>query len=327
MHGKLTEGEQLVQKSIELLGARGGKDSDDLRRSLQALKLNELEVDVESFKIPLQQELTTLRSAVDNGGVQNTNAPPPVPMLPLAGTGSGPVGSSQVDLEKIKKLEVDIKALRETSQGDADKLKRLETENRTLRDQLKDVESRLAASNEAISKANGNASDLANSEIKSLKSQVDALKRDVSAKEAQNAEKEAALERHTATISTLKNEAQSKQASDSTKEQTLRAEADKARSDAQQLEAKMAAANKDFEAKLAVTTKEWEARVAAKTQELARVGDEKQKALQEQEARLEAEKEEMMEAMAQEIEVSTHLVYILSTCYYNLLFFYILAGN
>lgn len=303
LHGKLAESEQLVQKSIDLLSSRAGNDTQttELKRSLQALKLKELEVDVASVQLPLHQELATLRSAVD-GGAQQTggHGSAPVPPIPMA-TNSGP---SPEDLEKMRKLEAENRTFRDQSQEDANKVKKLEAENKSLRDQLKDVEARLSASNDAISKANGNASELANSEIKALKSQIDALKRDVAAKEAQSTEKESTIAAHARTIATLTQEAQSRSASDSSKEQALRSEVEKARADSQQLEAKILAVSKDFEAKSAAANRDWEAKVAAKTMELSRVAEDKAKALEEQEARLEAEKEEMMEAMAQEIEVS-----------------------
>lgn len=290
------EGDFIVQKSIDLLIARGGKDSqlEELRRALQALKLKELEVDVASTELLLHEELATLRHAVDNGGGKTSNqsvaASPPA---------SGP---SPEDLEKLKKFEADSKKFEAESKKFESESKKLEAENKTLREQLKDTEARLTESSNAIAKANGNASELANSEIKSLKSQIDALKRDVSTKEAQNSEKDSAIAASAKTIATLTSDAQARSASESNKEQSLRGEVDKVRVELQQAESKLATNNKDWEDKIAASNRTWEAKVAATTVELNRVAADKATALQEQEARLEAEKEEMMEAMAQEIE-------------------------
>jgi chromosome segregation ATPase len=266
----LVEGEHLVLKAIDLVGNSKGKDQqvEEIRRALQALKLKDLEVDVTSTKLSLQQELTTLRSAIENGGTATTavSAAPPPPALPT------PPATSEKDLEKLRSLE---------------------TENTTLRSHIKDFEIKLAAANDAIAKANGNAAESAKLEIQSLKTQLEQVKRESTAKDNQIQEKDAAIAAHLKKIDSLSKEVQSSAASAGSQEQALKTDIEKAKATAAQLEARLAA-----------TTREWEAKYGAKSQELTKLGEDKARELKELEARLEAEKEEMMEAMAQEIEVS-----------------------
>jgi DNA repair exonuclease SbcCD ATPase subunit len=266
----LVEGEHLVLKAIDLVGNSKGKDQqvEEIRRALQALKLKDLEVDVTSTKLSLQQELTTLRSAIENGGTATTavSAVPPPPALPT------PPATSEKDLEKLRSLE---------------------TENTTLRSHIKDFEIKLAAANDAIAKANGNAAESAKLEIQSLKTQLEQVKRESTAKDNQIQEKDAAIAAHLKKIDSLSKEVQSSAASAGSQEQALKTDIEKAKATAAQLEARLAA-----------TTREWEAKYGAKSQELTKLGEDKARELMELEARLEAEKEEMMEAMAQEIEVS-----------------------
>jgi DNA repair exonuclease SbcCD ATPase subunit len=266
----LVEGEHLVLKAIDLVGNSKGKDQqvEEIRRALQALKLKDLEVDVTSTKLSLQQELTTLRSAIENGGTATAavSAAPPPPALPT------PPATSEKDLEKLRSLE---------------------TENTTLRSHIKDFEIKLAAANDAIAKANGNAAESAKLEIQSLKTQLEQVKRESTAKDNQIQEKDAAIAAHLKKIDSLSKEVQSSAASAGSQEQALKTDIEKAKATAAQLEARLAA-----------TTREWEAKYGAKSQELTKLGEDKARELKELEARLEAEKEEMMEAMAQEIEVS-----------------------
>jgi chromosome segregation ATPase len=267
-----------VLKSIDLVNSSArNKDQqiDEVRRALQALKLRDLEVDVASTKLQLQQELSTLRTAVDNGGVNI--APPPPAVTNAVSVTAGPAVSLEKDLERIKTLEA---------------------ENKLCRDQMKDFQTRLTAANDAITKANGNAAESAKMEIQSLKAEVEELKKTGAAKTAQLAEKDVTIAEHVKKLDALAKENQSKSAADSNKEQALKAEIDKAKAAVAQLEAKLAA-----------STREWDAKFAGKSQELAALGESKARELQELEARLEGEKEEMMEAMAQEIEVGDCMLF------------------
>lgn len=231
-----------------------------------ALKLKDLEVDVNSTKLTLQEELSTLRASIDNGGViakQGVTAPPP----PVTSN----TGSNAKDLEKIKLLEA---------------------ENKTMREQLKDSQSRLDAANDAIAKASGNAAESAKMEIQSLKKQLEDSKKDITSRDSQIIEKDNTISSHLKKIDSLTKDAQTKNAADSSKEKALQADIESTKATIAQLEAKLTA-----------STKEWESKVNAKSQELLQLSESKAQELRALEERLEAEKEEMMEAMAQEIEV------------------------
>lgn len=271
-----------------------GRGSDprveELKRSLGALKLKDIDVDVTSTQLSLQQELSTLRAAVENGG----SAP-----AASNGHGNGHTATSERDAERLRNLDTDLKFAREQLKAaEADnksvreQLKVVEADNKSVREQLKDSTNRLTAANDSISRANGNASEAANAEINMLKSQVASLKKDLTSRDTQIAELNATITAHVAKIGTLTNDLQTKAAAGSSKEKALQADVDKARADLAQLEAKNVA-----------VTKEWEARYGAKVQELGRIAEDKARELQELETRLEAEKEELMDAMAQEVEV------------------------
>jgi hypothetical protein len=91
-----------VLKSIDLASSTArNKDQqiEEVRRALQALKLKDLEVDVASTKLQLQQELSTLRNAVENGGGGNS-APPPPAVASAVVTSTGPPTSLEKDLER-----------------------------------------------------------------------------------------------------------------------------------------------------------------------------------------------------------------------------------
>lgn len=295
LHGKLSEGEVLINKSVELLastGRSGDPRIEELKRSLAALKLKDLEVDVSSTQLSLQQELSTLRAAVDNGGVGA-----------VASNGhshhAAPAATSERDAEKMRNLETDLRFAREQlkaaevdNKSVREQLKAVEADNKTVREQLKDTTNRLTAANDSISRANGNASEAAAAEITMLKAQVVSLKKDLGSRDTQIAERDSTITAHLRKIESLTAELQSKSAAESSTQKALLADVDKAKSDLAQMEAKQVAAAKD-----------WEARYGAKVQELTRANEDKARELQELETRLEAEKEELMDAMAQEVEV------------------------
>lgn len=69
MHWKLSSGVSLVQRSLDLLNTKGNHNDPriiELKKALLELKLNELDVDVNSSQLMMQEEVTLLRHHVDS---------------------------------------------------------------------------------------------------------------------------------------------------------------------------------------------------------------------------------------------------------------------
>ena len=139
-----------------LEGKPGDTRSKEILFALKQLKLDEVEVDVTSTKIELQEELSLLRKSIENGGafagshhVQAASAPPLAPAPVSTNT-----GSNQQDLQKIRELE---------------------GENAKLMQKVEELKSDLANS---LSQQNNQTAKLSSSnseEINKLRKEIDSL--------------------------------------------------------------------------------------------------------------------------------------------------------
>lgn len=147
----MNDAEDVVNKTAVILesGRPDANQLQDLRQSLRNLKLHELEVDVTSAKIPLQQELSMLRSAIENGGV----------------------GAAAANVTKNG-------ATNQPPSAETQKLiTSLESENSKLRDLLKEAQRELSMkSNNPPPAATPAANPQANAELVRYKQEVDMLK-------------------------------------------------------------------------------------------------------------------------------------------------------
>ena len=151
LHGKLAAGISIVKKAVDLIekDSKSNPRLDELKYALSSLKLDEIEVDVQSAQVMMNEELLLLRSSIErglNGNVATSILPPQPPATSLA--------------------------------ADTTKIKTLESENKELRGLLaeakKDLEANLKKSGKDAIKDN---TDLAkkDQEIKSLKEEISNL--------------------------------------------------------------------------------------------------------------------------------------------------------
>ena len=101
LFGKLDQAKQLVAKSLDLLGMDGSKDIVELREALIALNLTDIEVDVTSTKLLMNEELIILRNSTHNAKLIAAAAKAPTPVL----TARSSVGGQNSDSLKILTLE------------------------------------------------------------------------------------------------------------------------------------------------------------------------------------------------------------------------------
>ncbi|KAJ1404488.1 hypothetical protein B484DRAFT_220426 [Ochromonadaceae sp. CCMP2298] len=66
----------LVSKAVELLGSSSSKEAKALSKSLQGLRLSELEIDVTSAKMEMQEELSQLRLLSEGTSFSSSSIPP-----------------------------------------------------------------------------------------------------------------------------------------------------------------------------------------------------------------------------------------------------------
>ena len=315
MHGKLSLGESIVQKTIDLLSATNSKDPQlkELKNSLMALKLKDIEVDINSTQVQLFGEISALRTSILQGNSPNIEG----------------LSDRDAMLKEKETMDTTIKALEQKLRDSESKTKCLHDEmealkkaptnaaanpgtNTELESQIADLKSEVQALKiQLVSKEDMEKSHA--SEVNSLKSEIQVLKAEKGTKadvvaanngqivalqtELQNAkselsskskqlnEKDAVIASNLASISEL-NKAKDLSMKESNSKNN---EIDK-----------LKATNKQLQEKLAATIVECEAKI---TQSSASLVQQNKQKVAEIEAKLESEKEEMMEAMAQEIEV------------------------
>ena len=230
LHDKLSTATRIVQEGLDIISQNSSvvPKVDKLKKAISDLKLDELDVDVASTQLMLQEELAQLRISIDGGSIKG-------------GGGS-----------------------------DTGRVKILEDENKSLRDLLNEAKLELSKGPDAVMPPPPPGGKSA--EVKDL--------------EAQLARKDAQIQSQQSEISKLIAASSAADVTRALEDELKRSKAEVAK----------------LEVELTKTKKDAADQLAAKTKELTELAD---KRVSEVESRLEAEKDEMMDAMAQEVEVMT----------------------
>lgn len=227
IHSKLHDVEKVINKASVYLTEVGGSDSQakDLKAALSRVNLEELHVDVVATRIQLQDELSQLRAAIENGG-----------SLP-AGTVKVEVPSSTPSPELEKKMS-----------EQADAIKALEADNQKLRELLREAKNEIAAQaakptgfgdvdrlSKEVARLKDNLGDselqmtTKDSQINSLRSEVDSQKKLVTFEQAEKTKLQAELSALQAKISAMEVErAQEKSSTESSVASKIKAANDAA---------------------------------------------------------------------------------------------------
>eukprot|EP01033_Poteriospumella_lacustris_P001884 gene1884-1370_t len=227
IHSKLHDVEKVINKASVYLTEVGGSDSQakDLKAALSRVNLEELHVDVVATRIQLQDELSQLRAAIENGG-----------SLPV-GTVKVEVPSSTPSPELEKKMS-----------EQADAIKALEADNQKLRELLREAKNEIAAQaakptgfgdvdrlSKEVARLKDNLSDselqmtTKDSQINSLRSEVDSQKKLVAFEQAEKTKLQAELSALQAKISAMEVErAQEKSSTESSVASKIKAANDAA---------------------------------------------------------------------------------------------------
>jgi kinesin family member C2/C3 len=271
-----------VQRSLDILGSKSANNDPrvaELKNALLALKLNELEVDVNSPQLMLHDELALLQNYVNLNvgsvlGEVHQGSSMPIP----------PPSTNHVHVSAASASSISIAA-------DTEKIRALELENNNLRSLLKEAQSELSAvtlEQEKFLATAGSQSQQQSSETQELRSKLATLEKkfreleaDAKAKDSQLASKDEELRRANAAM-------QAAMEKSSSTSSTISEQLQQANLKIQSLEAQIQSMSKEHESKL-----------SAKTQELQAIAD---KRVEELRAKLENEKEVMMDAMTQEVE-------------------------
>jgi DNA repair exonuclease SbcCD ATPase subunit len=298
-----------VSKAIDFLSKSEEGKAKELKNALIALKLNDIEVDVSSTQIMLHEELSILRGAAESGV-----------------TGSLTAIKSVVGYQ--------------TSTEDLERIRSLENENSKLRELLKEAQFELTTKPVVVAPplppsepikgkdATGSSEELKavrlnldekSRECDRLAKECDGFKRESERliKEVQQAtqqQKELTAQlQQSASQTSEKDKQLAMQKSqldklavdlgDDSRERALRGEMEAVQRDLQTARSQLEAAGQDaakLQAQLVLINKDAAAKLAVQAAELTAQGDRR---VAEAESRLEAEKDEMMEAMAQEVDV------------------------
>lgn len=158
----MTKASKLIKKASSHLDANNEKD---LIQELNSLKLEELEVDFESTKLLLSEELSILRNAINN---------------PTSSTISGS-GVSSSELENLNKKLESLQLDNKKNQNDVDSLnKQLEEKN----DEIKVLKKKLDESLKSSSSSSSSSTEVNELKQKLIDSEanLDKFKKDTKAK-------------------------------------------------------------------------------------------------------------------------------------------------
>lgn len=285
-----------MKKSIDGLKHSGRYNGlcSELEGSLADLKLHELEVDVTSNKLQLQAELKALRDAIEN---------PPRPVI------------TDADLAALEKernsLKVELDNARKASGTSAaslppplppaggadttqlqDRVRALETENANLKLALAEAKERIVTLTASAAKDDLTRSSASNAEVDSLRRELDQARSLASQKNDAYNTANSELENKKRELSALQDKLNDKATSQS---QASAADLDRAKSELERVQAELAVARSNA-AKTQATLE------ASAAEQVAASQKQSGARIKELEERLEKEKEEMMEALAQEVE-------------------------
>lgn len=238
-----------------------------LKKDVKKLKLDEIRVDFKSAELMMQEEMELLRHAID--GTASTAE---------GGGGGGGGGSSDKNVAKIKQLE---------------------TENVNLRGLLKDLKAELL--NAGKKSDNGSAAAAATVEVESpeLLAEVEKLRNQLREANQELADK-------TRELNSLSSDTKSRESST----QELQKEIKSLRAELENVNATASSATDDSNAlrrQIKELQAELEKEKASSSKKLTKaqtLATELESKLKESQTVAEKEKEELMEAMAQEVEVS-----------------------
>jgi DNA repair exonuclease SbcCD ATPase subunit len=309
LHGKLSSMNGIVLKAIEHLKETGkhAATCTALESDLSKLKIAELEVDVKSVQLMMQEELSKLRASLESKGA---SPPPPPPSAPGSAT---PEQVTHFE-KKILSLEAEIEALRRIAaspvvvtapappaidtSGIQETMRLLDTDNQSLRRLLKEAKEEIAVLNakiaddasakQSISTVSSAELDAAKQEISNLKRQLAdvSVERTAAVEATEAARKELSAAKHNLELTTKKLDSASADLSSmNASSASAGAESAKLRSEIEDLKAalKAAASEKDqMEKNLQKESMEKISKIVKK---------------------YEQEKEEIMEVVSQEVEV------------------------
>ena len=278
---KLSAGASLVSRALVKIRHLRREDPSltEIESGLASLKLDELEVDYENTEIMLREELSTLKNAVyGTAGVDIS-----IPVPPASRT----VGPDTADSEQLQFLEADNKQLRSL----------LAEAKSEILSKDKRIAGLVAEASSIVSPSppvppTDNKSSTSDQEILSLRQSISDLEAKSNLLETANARLEAQLAAKDADVTRLKAQNESLLAQ-------LSGTSAGAASGAIELE-KLRAEIEEHRQALVRAQEEAERKLKQRTDSL---NEEHQKRINDLEAKREAEKEELMEAMAQEVEV------------------------
>jgi DNA repair exonuclease SbcCD ATPase subunit len=306
LHGKLTSMNDIVLKAIGHLKETGKHAAacTALESDLSKLKIAELEVDVKSVQLMMQEELAQLRASVES---KSANPPPPPPPP----SGATPEQVTQFE-KKILSLEAEIEALRRIAaspvvvaappvidtSGIQETMRLLDTDNQSLRRLLKEAKEEITVLNAKIAEdaaSKQSISTVSTAELDAAKQEISSLTRQLA---DVGAEKVAAVESAEAArkeLSAVKLELE-----------TTTSKLNAASADLSSMNASSASAGAES-VKLRAKIEELKAALEAAASEKEQIQKNLQKESNEKISKLtkkfEAEKEEIMEVVSQEVEV------------------------
>lgn len=272
MHEKLSGATVLVHKASEYLSKTNDSKAKEIISALNALKLEDLEVDIYSTKLALQEELSKLREAIEHGGVLPSSAAG----KPVAAAAAAPAATPAPATNAAPANQEAIKAL--------------EADNAKLRDLLRDAQKELSA-------ANNNKASASNEESKKLKTDIDNLNDQIKRLNIQCKDKDQEIARFTSQLDDLKKS--------SSNEKVFQSEIERLQKTIASLEKDKVTIQKDADTKLATKTKEIQAaadkKVAEKEKTWSTEKDELETAMAQEIEEIEKSKEQDQKKYTAEI--------------------------
>jgi hypothetical protein len=268
LHTKLSTGVRIVNRAVEYLAKSGNdKNAVELKNALSALKLSDIEVDVNSVQIMLHEEISMLRGAIDFT--------------------EHPSGSSSVDLAKLKQLQAENTRLTTELNAKMSAAPVLPPAppagNSAAEQELK----RVTAELDRLKTGQLDQVSVGKAEITSLQIQITELNKKLQQSASELAQRESTIAGHLQTIDKL-----NKRTSEDQQDKVLKSEVVAAKTEIAELTSRIKQVESQAEATLRSKLEEVAARAASE--------------LSQERKRLETEKDELMEAMAQEVEVRRH---------------------
>lgn len=295
---------KLVHKSLELLSNKGNnndKSVSELYADLESLKLNEIEVDVNSSQILMSEELKLLRKSI------NDHLSPHSRSNPDDNEHKSLIDENNNLRSLLLEAKAEIASASQTPNSTLvmkdekliERVKALEKQVETQSAQLKVSESKIVEKDRQVQDIlNSQASD-SSQLIKELHLKLDNLEKSNSAKDKELKELESKIAKSSSSSSSLSNELASVEAklNEKTNEANDKdVKINELTNTNKSLQSEILSLQKSFDS----LKKESELTLKNKVKELTELSDKRVKEVTDT---LEAEKEVMMDAMSQEVEV------------------------